>query len=312
MPALPQLAAQGEWRLSLNSDRLPQRVALIYRGTIAAGDRPGMHEFAAPRWARFRLRKRSGRSPVRPGSLPALRRKRADRPVESAVDPLPPHRRNDRTIGRAVFRGQRGNRALVSTPRAQLGRRPGRGVAGMAADLPDRPGRAMRKEMESLDQRQQQFAEHLEMSDVLRQLLAASPQAYEPAEWWGETLFDPAAAVRFEQDGRLTSLQLNYDWAESSQSLKRIGTCAATVALLIWQFGEFGKTTGKSCFVAAPSSGHAAGAAIGLIWWLWLSRSWLGLTIILASVASWGWSRRIAPRPRPTPGSVMPASTPPS
>ena len=39
---------QGEWRLNLNSDRLPQRVAVVYRGTIAAADRPGTHEFAAP------------------------------------------------------------------------------------------------------------------------------------------------------------------------------------------------------------------------------------------------------------------------
>ena len=53
----------------------------------------------------------------------------------------------------------------------------------------------MRKEMESLERRQSQFAERLEMADVLRQLLAAAPQAYEPAQWWSETLFDPAAAV---------------------------------------------------------------------------------------------------------------------
>jgi hypothetical protein len=150
--------------------------------------------------------------------------------------------------------------------------------------------RAMRAEMDSIERRQSQFAERLEMSGVLRQLLASAPQANEPAEWWTDTLFDPAVAARFE-GGRLTSLQLTFMEAEKSQLLDRVVaalTVLGILTLIIWGIRKdlWGQLSRRW-----PAANPAAGIALGLAWWLWLSPSALGLGIVLVSAASWGWSR---------------------
>jgi hypothetical protein len=150
-------------------------------------------------------------------------------------------------------------------------------------------GRSMRKEMESLERRQSQFAERADMADVLRHALADSPKASEPAQWWNETLFDSAGAVSIHQEGRLTSLDLDYTWAEKSQAWNRVWY--ATIILIIAALAIWVIRKGllEELFYLIPSLGYAGGAALGLAWWLWLSPSWLGLAIVLISLASWGW-----------------------
>jgi hypothetical protein len=293
MPVQPQSPKQGEWSINLNSDRLPQRVAVVYRGTIPAADRPGTHEFAAPTLGEIPVAKTlwtvAGPSRFSPGEF--AEKEPTDtlnqqwirfREIAGAIEQSAGLLSEDNEETRRWY--QLHVRYWASARSALL-----RQWLPISQTL---AGRTMRQEMESLDQRQSQFAEHLEMSDVLRQLLAASPQAYEPADWWQETLFDLAAASAFEQTGRLTSLQLNYASAEKSQTLERFWAVlgiAGLLALVIWGIR---KNYWIQLHRFAPSVSYAAVAALGLLWWLCLAPSWLGLGIVLVSVASWGRSRK--------------------
>lgn len=292
LPIQPTPLAAGQWQLNLNSDRLPQRVAVVYRGTISAADRPGTHDFAAPALGEMPVARTlwtvAGPSRFAAGlcaeneSIGALEQQWIRfREIAAVIDRSAALFSEDNEETRRWYqlyvRYWANARAAVLRewlPVAQ-----------------SEYGRAMRAEIDLLERRQSQFAERLEMSEVLWQLLAAAPQANEPAEWWAETLFDPAVAARFESGGRLISLPLNFTESEKSQTFDRIAVAMMILGLLsliIWGIRkDFWGRLSRRWLAANP----AAGAVLGFAWWLWLSPSALGLGIVLVSAASWGWSR---------------------
>ncbi len=292
LPVQPQLRKQGEWNLNLHSDRLPQRVAVVYRGTIAAANRPGIHEFFAPTlgeipveqtlWtvagpSRFSPDEHAEKETTGALDLQWIRFRRIAGLIERSAGLFSEDNEETRRWYQLRARNWVSARAAVLREWLPISR--------------TEAGRSMQKEMELLDRQQSQFAEHLEMSDVLRQLLAATPKTYEPAEWWQETLFDPAGAVRLEQKGRSSNLQLHYRWAEKGQTFERFWfACGILAFLALVSWGIRKKYWEKLTTFA--SLGSVASVAFGLVCWLWLSPSWLGLAIILVSAASWGWSWR--------------------
>jgi hypothetical protein len=291
LPIQPQSPKQGGWRLNLNSDRLPQRVAVVYRGTIAAADRPGPHEFLAPTLGEIPVAHTlwtvAGPTRYAAGECPEIestgvldqqwiRFRQIAGLIEKSAGLLSEDNEETRRWYQLRARYWASARAAVLREWLPISQ--------------TEQGRSMRKEMDALDQRQLQFADHLEMSDMLRKLLAATPQAFEPAEWWAETLFDPAAAAGFEQKGRLTSLQLNYTWAEKRQIFERCWSAGGILGLIILVIWGIRKKYWEKLTSLGPSLGYVAGTMIGLVWWLWLSPSALGLGIVLVSAASWGWS----------------------
>jgi hypothetical protein len=300
LPIQPTPLASGDWQLNLNSDRLPQRVAVVYRGTLSTPDRPGMHEFAAPTLAdvpvartlwtiagpsRFAAGQSAEKEPIGTLEQHWIRFREIAALIDQSAGLFSEDNEETRRWYQLYVRYWANARTAVL--REWLPRSPS------DRDL------AMRAEMESLERRQTLFAERLEMSDVLRQLLAAAPKANEPAEWWAETLFDPAVAARFETAGRLGSLELTFGEAEKSQIPDRIVAALivlALVAVIIWEIRKdlWGRLTRRW-----PVANPAAGAALGLAWWFWLSPSALGLAIALVSAASWGWSRWSIRHPQP-------------
>jgi hypothetical protein len=293
LPIQPQAQLQGGWRLNLNSDRLPQRVAVVYRGTTAAADRPGTHEFAAPTLGEIPVSQTlwtvAGPSRLSPGecreSEPTgalqrewIRFRQVSGMIESTAGLFSVDNEETRRWYQLNVRYWAAARSAVLRELLPISQ--------------TEAGRSMRKEMESLERRQSQFAERADMADVLRHALADSPKASEPAQWWNETLFDSAGAVSIHQEGRLTSLDLDYTWAEKSQAWNRVWY--ATIILIIAALAIWVIRKGllEELFYLIPSLGYAGGAALGLAWWLWLSPSWLGLAIVLISLASWGWSWR--------------------
>jgi hypothetical protein len=291
LPIQPTPLASGQWQLNLNSDRLPQRVAVVYRGKISAAGRPGTHEFAAPAlgeipvvrtlWTvagptRFAAGLSAEKEPIGALEQQWTRFRQIAALIERSAALFSEDDEETRRWYQLYVRYWANARAAVL--------REWLPVAESEAV------RAMRAEMDSIERRQSQFAERLEMSGVLRQLLASAPQANEPAEWWTDTLFDPAVAARFE-GGRLTSLQLTFMEAEKSQLLDRVVaalTVLGILTLIIWGIRKdlWGQLSRRW-----PAANPAAGIALGLAWWLWLSPSALGLGIVLVSAASWGWSR---------------------
>lgn len=293
LPAEPQSLSDGGWRLPLNSDRLSQRVAVICRGKLAEADRPAEHEFEAPTLGDISVDRTlwtiAGPSRYRPGecgekeSPDALRRhwirfQLASESIEATAGQFSvDNERSRRWYQLAVRQWAATRSALIRQwlPISQT-----------------EAGRAMQKEIESLEKRQSQFAERLEVSDILRQALAAPPIATEPAEWWDDSLFDSAAATGIYKEGRLASVSLTYTTAQTSQVWPRIGYALlilVVAALVIWVIRRGFWDEMVRLF---PASGHIAAAVLGLFWWLCLSPSWFGLVIILVSAASWGWAWR--------------------
>ncbi|MCC6123559.1 MAG: hypothetical protein IT426_01205 [Pirellulales bacterium] len=294
VPLQPQSTKSGAWSLNLTSDRLPQRVAVVYRGKMDAADRPGTREFLAPSvgeipvaqtlWtvagpSRFASGECPNKEPTGALDRRWLRFRRLAGTIEEAAGLFSEDNEETRRWYRLRLRDWAAARAAVLREWLPI---------SISAT-----GRSMRKEMESLDERQMQFAERLEMSDELRQTLAAPPEAYEPAQWWAETLFDPTATTGFEHEGRPISLQLNYGWAEKSQTIARVWYAGAIMGVLGLAIWGIRKNFWAKLLLAAPSLGYLAGAVFGLFWWLNLSPSGLGLGIVLVSLASWGWSWRV-------------------
>jgi hypothetical protein len=290
LPLHPQKLDQGEWRLALNSDRLPQRLAVVYRGAFAGAARPGMHSFDAPTLSNtpiaqtlwtvngpscFTAGEHAEKKPTALLELNWLR----FRLISDAIDQSASLFSEDNEETRRWYRLRMRDWAVA---RSAL-------VREWLPISQTEAGRSMQKEMESLDRRQLEFAEHLEMSDALRQLLAASPQACEPGQWWSKTLFDPSASACFEQQGTLNLLHLNYNWSEANRTLDYflyVGGILGTIILAIWGIR---KEYWRRIHESVPTLNYAVGAALGLVWWQCLSPSWLGLAIVLVSAASWGW-----------------------
>jgi hypothetical protein len=294
IPARAQPAKQGGRQFDLHSDRLPQRVTVVYRGTMPDADGPGTRDFAAAMLGEipveqtiwtvssptcFALGESAEKDLIREAEREWLRLQRLDDVIDRAANLFSEDNAETWRWYRLHVRYWAAARAAV------LRRLPPISQTG--------PGRAMQKELESLENRQRKIAARLEMSEVLLNLLTAAPPASDPEQWWSDTLFDRDTSVAFEQKDRLASLSLNYTWAEKSQTLERfwlLCAIAASLSLYLWgtRKGFWGHLLDFS-----PSLSHLLIALSGIAWWLWLSPSWLGCVILLGAVIAWASTKKI-------------------
>jgi hypothetical protein len=293
IPARAQSLKQGGWQLNLHSDRLPQRVTVVYRGTMAEADGPGTRDFAAvllgeipveqTLWTVsgptcFALGESAEKDPLRAAEREWLRLRRLDDVIDRAANLFSEDNTETWRWYRLHLRYWAAARSAVLRqllPISQTG-----------------AGRAMQKELETLENRQRKLAARLEMSEVLLKLLTATPPASEPEQWWSDMLFDRETAVGFEQKGRLASLSLNYAWAEKSQTLERFwAICAIAAFLAIFLWG-IRKGFWNRLLEFSPSANYLLFGLIGIAWWLWLSPSWLGCAILLATAVAWASTKK--------------------
>ena len=134
-----------------------------------------------------------------------------------------------------------------------------------------------------IDRQQAQIAERLGVARWFAQLDAQTSVADRPAELWHHSIDRQPPATRCAFPRRVASIMLSYHQVESTGLLRRL-VSAAGLALAIGLIA-LGLKRGTPAELLRQWP-HAAGVAVGLGWWLWLSPSVLGWGIVAVSLFS--------------------------
>jgi hypothetical protein len=153
----------------------------------------------------------------------------------------------------------------------------------------------------ALDAEIQQLAEAIDVAAIFRAALRSEEVAARPGDPWQQSVESAGAVLRFETPASVEALVLR-PRAESHRSpLMRLAGSALLAALLavLWMLSRRGKLAdGVNRWPAL------AGVTLGILWWLFLWPSVLGLAFIvvclIASVRS-GWKGR-----RPGGSTIVP------
>ncbi len=287
VPVTPQAVGNADWRLPLSSERLPQRVEVLFRGTMSPGDRAGRRIFAAPTLG--------------------------DLPVEQTVWTVigPPSWRADQPQSVAITSWQRDLLRLKSAAVAmesayamssddsdetpQWFRSWARRLIvsrdalrrDLAAIAADKEVGAAKQEIDRLDRRTVEIAKNLNATEVLTQISAAPPSADGADEILERSAEAARSAVRCSFQGRTDSLAIDYRQTENGEFSSRLA--AAAVFAVLFVLGSFGAVRGRAAAMLCRWP-HAGVAVLGLAWWLWLSPSVLGLAIVLAAAIAAAYS----------------------
>ena len=282
------------WRIPLSSKRLPQRVEVVFRGRVALPDPEGRQMLAAPALGDLHVEQTlwtiAGPASFAPG-LPRqgeamgvceqqwLRLKNIAAIVRSAFvtsadDPDETSRWYPLWIRRLL------------TARAAVLRGIAQGDAGEAAN-------AMQAECDAIDNEQSELAEKLDVSQTYQQLSAAAPASDGPSALWMHTIDALATPTRCAIDGGDGSIAIQYHLAEGDGLLRRLAAAAAAAILALAAAIGWKRGIAPRLVQRWP---QAAVSAVGIVWWLWLWPSFLGLLILLAGLLT--AARRLVSRGR--------------
>ena len=290
VPAMPIPRDKHHWRIPLGPRRLPQRVEVLFTGTLSGPASDGRQHFAAPKLVDLPVRRTlwtvSSPSHCKPGptdrastvtapeqdllrlqNVAAMIELAAEAPGEQSKDIIRWYRVWARRLA-----------ALRNRVRRQLSE----------ATRTD-SAREVRAKLQSIDRQQTRIASRLAAGDVFKQLSAEAPPTTAPDRLWSWTLDRPQPAVRLQFDDEASSIGLAYRQQGDGRLHYRL-LCAAGLAVLAAGAVvgiRHGFWSGLLC--RWP---HTLGVAAGLAWWLWLSPGILGLGIVLVSLVTavrWGW-----------------------
>ena len=300
----PVASGEQQWQVPLGSERLPQRVEVLFAGTLAEPGAAGSRRFDAPRLGDLPVKQTlwtvSGPSPWGPGEPEGGGRISG---LRQAIYRL----RN------VASRIESGSRMLAGQPDETTrwyqawARRLEAAGAEVRRQLALPPqtdfSRAVRAEIQSIDRRQAQVAEAMGVAEI-RARLAAGPRVAEAAEeLWPPTLDRSQPASRCVVRGPSDSITLSYHatGVQRFDSRPRAAILLGAVVLLLVAGMRRGLRSAWAC--RWP---HLLGVGAGLAWWLWLWPSILGLVLALLSLAAsvrWVW------RPsRDSPSAIVPLS----
>jgi len=301
VPTVPTPVRAGAWRVPLGPRHLPQRLEVVFTGTLPDPTSAG-RRFDAPSLGTLPVERTlwtvAGPTLFEPGTpnattapAPAwrhelIRLRTAAASIASAASSSSQH-------AEETFRWYWPRARRMAGARAALRRQLTR--AGKTEKT-----RAAWRELGQIDRQQATIAKSLEMSNVLSQLSAGATVAVDPVELWHRSLDPRQAAARFTVSEGSTSLTLPYRRVQSGRWLRLLGSVAALAALMGLSVFAVRRGWAAELLVRWPA---AAGVAVGLVWWLWFVPSFLGWIIVAASVtASFlpGWRYT-----RPAPGSSV-------
>jgi len=300
------------WLIPLNATALPQRVGVLFQGTVAGPDAAGLVRLDAPAlmapateelapsqtlWTIFGP---SAYEPGRPHDVPPVSPLEHDLRRLQNVEALMATAAG--VTSDAPEEGDHWHRVwarrwMALCDRTMHGRLPGRG--GESGERP-------LSELLPLERLPAAVAARLQSGNTLAQVAAEARPAAEFGQLWLQTLDRSRPVTRCIGQGGSGSIALRYRRAQARGFSGRLlgaavlagGVLLAVVGVRLRSFSTL--TRRWPCLV---------GVLVGLVWWLWLWPSALGWGIVLVSLLAsirWGWKR-----PRPS-GSAIVALTLPS
>jgi hypothetical protein len=136
----------------------------------------------------------------------------------------------------------------------------------------------LHKEIETIDQEQNDFAKRIGLTKVLTQVKTESTAYGAPTDVWQQWPGEPRHAARYAVDGKAPSITVNYQSVEYIGPLGRIAAslCLAGVVFIFILGIRHGTWT-----TLLENRPYAIGIATGLAWWCWLWPSILGLIAMI-------------------------------
>jgi hypothetical protein len=279
-PAAPISLEPGKWKLPLVSERLPQRIEVLFRGTLSDPLRSGPRNFIAPSL----------------GNLPVTQT------LWTILSPpsLGPEIGNEEktaTLNRQQLIRFRNTAATITSAENLLlsddaeetlrwyqikSRRLTSAQVTLQNELALMPvsesSEKLHKEIETIDQQQNEFAKRIGLTKVLTQVKAESPAYGDSTDVWQQWLGEQRHAARYAVDGKALSITVNYQSVEHIGPLGRIAAslCLAGVVFIFILGIRHGTWT-----TLLENRPYAIGIAAGLAWWCWLWPSILGLIAMI-------------------------------
>jgi len=309
---VPVRSEENRWLIPLGVSALPQRVGVLFQGTIASPDASGLVRLdaptlsaptpdgLAPRHTLWTVFGPSAYEPGRPQGLPPVTPLEQDlrrlQNVEALMEAAAGVTSDEPEEGDHWYRVW-ARRWVALCNRTMPGRLPGRrGEAGETS----------LSELLPLDRLPAAVAARLQSGNTLAQVAAETRLARDFGQLWLQTLDRAQPATRCIGQAGPPSIALRYRRAEArgfSSRLLGAAVLAGTVLLTVVgvRLGSF--------FTLSRRWPCLVGVLVGLGWWLWLWPSALGWGIVLVSVLAsfrWGWKR-----PRQSGSAIVALTLPP-
>ena len=292
----------GEWRVPLISKRLPQRIEVAFRGRAGLPDPAGRLTLAAPALGDLHVGQTlwtvAGPAALAPGipqsgqlldacqqqwlrlkSIAAVVRSAS---AVSADEPDATLRWYPVWIRRLVAARAAVQGAIVPGDARGLSRFLRQDATRMGlSPSAHQPAETLRAECEAIDREQSQLAEKLDVSQTYRQLSTAAPVGDGADALWTRAVATLARPTRLAIDGGASSITLQYCPVREAGWLRRLAAAMAAAILALatavaWHRGLVQRLVQRWPAVVV--------SAVGLVWWLWLWPSLLGLLIVVGGL----------------------------
>ncbi|MGA2797845.1 MAG: hypothetical protein ABSE63_09720, partial [Thermoguttaceae bacterium] len=301
-PAVPIPNGAGKWKLPLASERLPQRVEVVFRGVLADSLRSGPRDLTAPGLADLPVGRTLWTVSIPPPLIVQsgkdentttwdgqqwIRIRNAAEIIASAENLL-----LSDDVEETLRWYQVRARYLYSALSA---------LQHKLALMPDSESmRKLKKEIETIDQGQTEFAKRIGLAKAWAQVKAESPVAVEVADYRRQRLGEAENVARYAVEGPATSIAVEIKPAEHIGPAGRIAAslCLAGVVCLF----ILGLRRGTWATVLKDRP-YAVGIAAGLAWWCWLWPSILGLAMVVLMIVCWYRHRPKTVGAKPAPSS---------
>ncbi len=301
-PTAPIPKGSGKWKLPLASERLPQRIEVVFRGMLADPLGYGPRDLTAPWLGDLPVEEtlwtiscppslifqtgNDGKTAT-PTGQQRIRFRNAAATIASAENQLSPDDAEE-TLRWYQVRCRYLTSALSALQR-ELALMPNSESAPK-----------LQKEIESVDQDQAEYAKRIGLANVWSQVKAESQAAGEPVAYRRQRLGESANVAHYAVDGRATSISVEFTPVEHLGPAGRI-TASLCLAGVVGLF-ILGLRRGTWITILKDRP-YAIGTAAGLAWWCWLWPSILGLVASVLMIVCWRMHRRQAAGTKPAPVS---------
>ena len=307
LPATPVPAGRNRWQVPLGPKEFPQRVEIVFTGTVSVPDAAGRMRFDSPSLEGLPVRQTlwtvSGPSLYRPGSLAGPEGVRSSSQLELELVRLQSLKEliDQAARARAEEPEEVSSWYQAWVRRYAASRNEVRLQSALAG--PTELAGSVETELQAIAEEASQAADRLGTGDVLAHATAETPVATLPGEIWLCTLDRSQASTCCVVGGESGPITLNYRRVEADGLSGRLVGAAGMAAVILLTVVAVRWGVFSMLLCRWP---YLLGVVAGLAWWLWLWPSVLGWGIVLVSLVAslrWGWKR-----PRRSGSAIVPLS----
>jgi hypothetical protein len=285
IPVTPEAIGKGVWRLPLVSQRLTQRVEVLFHGTIVDNDRPDRHPLETPSlgelpvrqtvWtvigpASWKAESQNGLTANDAWQQELMRWTNVTAAIESAATVLP-----DDPEALSRWRATWLRRFAMSKAAVQ------RELTAINSEKTNPNAVAARQKIDTFEQQAADLFHRLGIADASTQAVVRNPTAFGSGEIFRHLCEPEQAISRYVQEGRSNTLILVTSTSKSDGTAQR--WFIAVGWILMTMLAMLGVANG-SLIETIRRWPHVTITAIGLAWWLWLAPNILGVCILFAGL----------------------------